>query len=203
MTYLTTPEQLQALFETPVDAALLKQATRLEPIYQSWIARSPFAVLTTRGPDGLDTSPRGDPAPLVAMPDPHTLLLPDRRGNNRIDSLKNILHDDRVALIFFIPGVRETIRVTGRAKICVAAEMLARFTMQGQVPKCVIEVKVEKVLFQCARALLRSDFWHAGQLAAKPEVPSAGQILSAMTQNRFDGASYDAELPARQARTLY
>jgi PPOX class probable FMN-dependent enzyme len=139
----------------------------------------------------------------VSIQDERTILLPERRGNNRIDSLRNILHDPRVSLIFFIPGVRETVRVNGTARICVESSLLARFAVNGQSPKCLLEISVETVFFQCARALLRSSLWAQQQLATKPDVPTAGQLLSALTDNAIDGVTYDKDLPARQAKTLY
>lgn len=203
MAYLSTPSQLEALFGAAGEASLRKEVPTLHPSYRAWIEQSPFAVLATVGPDGLDTSPRGDPAPLVRMPDERTLLLPERRGNNRVDSLRNILADARVSLIFFVPGIHETLRVNGLARINVDPALLASFTLQGQVPKCVVEVAVQAVFFQCARALVRSSLWAAGQTAQRPPVPTAGQMLGALTQGGIDGAAYDRELPARQAGTLY
>jgi uncharacterized protein len=203
MEYINTTESLEALFGTVGEAAMRKEVETIHPKYQSWIEKSPFAVLATNGPDGLDTSPRGDPAPLVRIQDERTILLPERRGNNRIDSLRNILYDPRVSLIFFIPGIRETIRVNGTAKICVDQSLLQQFAMQGQIPKCIIEVSVQAVFFQCARALLRSALWSSEQVKDKATVPTAGQMLGAVTSEAIDGASYDRELPERQAKSLY
>lgn len=204
MTHITSLAQLETLFGSVGEASLRKEVPTLHPVYRAWIERSPFAVLATNGPNGLDTSPRGDPAPLVTIQDERTLFLPERRGNNRIDSLRNVLHDPHVSLIFFIPGVRETVRVNGRARICVAPDLLARLAMNGQPPICALETSVDTVFFQCARALLRSSLWSADQMGARPAgVPTAGQLLSALTDQAIDGASYDAELPARQAKTLY
>lgn len=203
MEYITTIGRLEALFGAVGEASLRKEVPVLHPIYTAWIERSPFAVLATHGPNGLDTSPRGDPAPLVRVQDERTILLPERRGNNRIDSLRNVLSDPRVSLIFFIPGVRETVRVNGTAKICVEPSLLERCALNGQVPTCVLEVTVATVFFQCARALVRASLWSADSLAAKPDVPTAGQILSALTNNAIDGITYDKELPDRQAKTLY
>lgn len=203
MPYITTIDELESLFGEVGEASLRKEVPVLHPSYRAWIERSPFAVLATVGPDGLDTSPRGDPAPLVAIPDERTILLPERRGNNRIDSLRNILHDPRVSLIFFVPGVRETVRVNGTARVAVDPDLLARFAIHGQLPKCVLEIRVDTVFFQCARALVRSALWSREQLAATPEVPSAGQLLGALTQGAIDGEAYDRDLPARQSKTLY
>lgn len=203
MEYIRTVDNLEALFGEIGEASLRKEVPTLHPQYQAWIEKSPFAVLATLGPDGMDTSPRGDPAPLVHMPNEQTILLPERRGNNRIDSLRNILHDPRVSMIFFIPGVRESVRVNGTARICVEPALLQRFSVQDQLPKCVIEVTVQTVFFQCARALLRSSLWHEDQVVNKPVVPSAGRMLAALTSDAIDGVGYDRDLPERQAKTLY
>lgn len=194
---------LEALFGPVGEASIRKEVAYLHPVYQAWIAASPFAVLATAGPGGLDASPRGDPAGLVAVQDERTLLLPERRGNNRIDSLRNILHDPRVALLFLIPGVGETLRVNGRARISVAPDLLQRFSMEGRPPKCVIEIGVDSAFFQCARAMQRSKLWQSPCADALQSVPSAGEMLAALTESEIDGAAYDRELPARQRTTLY
>jgi uncharacterized protein len=203
MHYITTEKSLELLFDSVGEASLRKEVSFIHALYKDWIMKSPFAVLATNGPSGLDTSPRGDPAPLVHIQDQKTILLPERRGNNRIDSLKNILHDNRVSMIFFVPGVRETIRITGTAKIGIDPHLLARFAINDQPAKCVIEINVESIFFQCARALVRSSLWSNEQLAARPQVPTAGQMLAALTDNDIDGVAYDNELPHRQAKTLY
>lgn len=191
---------LERLFGPVGEASLRKEVPRLHPVYQRWIAVSPFAVLATSGPDGLDASPRGDPAPLVTVVDDHTLWLPERRGNNRIDSLRNLLHDPRVALLFLVPGVGETLRVNGRARILTTPALLQRLAMNGAEPRCVIEIRIESVYFQCARALQRSRLWAPPEPV---EVPTAGQILAALTSDDIDGQAYDRELPQRQRSTLY
>lgn len=159
--------------------------------------------MATCGPAGLDVSPRGDPAGFVQVEDAKTLLLPERRGNNRVDTLHNIVSDPRVGLLFMIPGVGETLRVNGRATISVDPELLQRFVMAGKPPKCVLVVKVDTVFFQCARAIQRSRLWESVASDAPRTVPTAGEILSALTSNTFDGDTYDRELPARQRASLY
>ncbi len=191
---------LQSLFGPVGEASVRKEVSRLHPVYQRWIEASPFAVLATVGPDGLVASPRGDPPGLVTVQDEHTLLLPERAGNNRIDSLKNILTDPRVALLFFVPGVGETVRVNGRARISVAPDLLQRLAMDGKPPRCVLVIKVDTVFFQCARAMKRASLWETREPAP---VPSAGDMLAALTHNAIDGAAYDRALPARQRDTLY
>ena len=203
MNYLNSIEELEKMFEPVGEASLRKEVTVLHPVYRAWIEKSPFAVLATMGPNGMDTSPRGDPAPIVRIQDEQTILLPERRGNNRIDSLRNILHNPRVSLIFFVPGVRETVRVNGSARICVTPNLLAEFAMQGQVPKCIVEVSVEAVYFQCGRALIRSSLWSDEQVASRPPLPTAGQMLAGVTANEMGGKTYDDALPTRQANSLY
>jgi hypothetical protein len=203
MKYLTTIAELEALFEPVAEASLRKEVTAIHPIYRTWIEASPFVVLATAGPAGLDVSPRGDPAPVVRVNDERTLLLPERRGNNRIDSLRNIVSNPHVSMIFFVPGVRETVRVNGTARICVDQDVLAMFPMRGALPKCVVEVSVQAVYFQCARALLRSSLWSTEQVTNRPLVPTAGQMLAAVTDGSIGGKVYDDALPQRQAKTLY
>ena len=200
---VNTPEQLAALSGDLSPASTLKEADHLHPVYQRVIAASPFFAMATLGPQGLDISPRGDPAGFVQVANPHTLLLPERRGNNRIDSLRNLLHDPRLALLFLVPGVGETLRVNGLARISIEPALLQRFVVQGQPPKCVLVMDVHKVFFQCARALARSRLWDARPADTERTVPTAGEMLSAVTMSGFDGASYDRELPARQMSTLY
>ena len=200
---IDTLQRLEALLGQPSDASLSKEVPYIHPAYRAMIEAAPFAMLATAGPGGLDASPRGDPPGFVQLLDDKTLLLPERRGNNRADSLRNILADPRVALLFLIPGVGETLRVNGRARISVAPDLLARFVVNGQPPKCVIVVDVETVFFQCARAIQRSRLWGAVPPGTPRPVPTPGAILAAITQGQFDGATYDRELPARQQATLY
>ena len=201
--YIDSLEALEALGGTVNPLAIRKELGYLHPVYQAMITASPFVVVATVGPDGLDLSPRGDPAGFVAIQDAHTLLLPERRGNNRMDTLRNIVADPRVSVFFLIPGVAETLRVNGRARLSVAPETLGRFVMEGKLPKCVVEVRVETVFFQCGRAIHRSKLWE-GLPAGRPEgVPTAGMIAEALTNAEMDAATYDLDLPARQKATLY
>jgi PPOX class probable FMN-dependent enzyme len=200
---ITTDAQLAQLFGEVGEASSKKEVSFVHPHYRALIEASPFAVLATSGPDGLDASPRGDAAGFVQVEDDTTLLLPERRGNNRVDSLRNIITDPRVALIFLIPGVGETLRVNGRASITTAPDMLARFVVQGQAPKCVLVVKVDTVFFQCARAIQRSGLWKAPAADVRSQVPSPGTILQALTGSDINGEKYDRELPDRQRATLY
>jgi PPOX class probable FMN-dependent enzyme len=200
---ITSISALEALFETPATASVAKEISFIGPHYRALIEASPFFMLATSGPGGLDASPRGDAPGFVVIEDDSTLLIPERRGNNRIDSLRNIVADPRVALLFLIPGHGETLRVNGRASIVVAPELLARFLVDGKPPKCVLAVKVESAFFQCARAILRSHLWDAASSQRDSELPSAGTILAALSGNAIDGAQYDRQLPERQRATLY
>ena len=185
------------------EASIRKETSRVTPEYRAMIEASPFALLATSGPGGLDVSPRGDAAGFVVVDDERTLLLPERRGNNRVDSLRNLIHDPRVALLFLIPGIGETLRASGTATISVAPALLERFVAQGRPPKCVLVVAVERVLFQCARAIHRSELWAPPAPDVRQRVPSPGAILAALADGGFDGEQYDRELGERQRATLY
>ena len=194
---------LQALLGEVGEASRKKEIDHVHPAYRALIAASPFAVVATSGPGGLDASPRGDPPGFVVVDDDRTLLMPERRGNHRGDTLHNLLVDPRIGLLFLIPGVGETLRVNGTAKISVDPTLLDRFLMQGKRPVCVLVVSVESVYFQCARAIHRSNLWKAPAPDARDRVPSPGAILEALTDAAIDGTTYDRELPERQRTTLY
>lgn len=200
---ITDASTLQALYGSPGEASLKKEVDHVHPHYRAFIEAAPFALLATAGPDGLDASPRGDPAGFVVVEDEKTLLLPDRRGNNRVDSLFNVIADPRVALLFLVPGVGETLRVNGEARISVDPALLARFEMDGKLPRSVLVIDVHKVYFQCSRALLRSRLWDAQMQIPRTALPSVGRILSDLTAGTFDGVAYDRDLPARVAGSLY
>lgn len=199
---ITTLDQLDQLFGIVAEPSLKKEIDRIHPLYRRMIEASPFAIIATGGPDGLDASPRGDPPGFVVVEDAHTLLLPERRGNNRVDSLRNLVADPRIALLFLIPGHGETLRVNGRARISVDPALLKRFEMQGRPPRCVVVIAVERVYFQCARAIQRSGLWQPAA-EASPRLATAGQILAALTDAVIDAEKYDRELPERQRNTLY
>jgi len=200
---ITDPDTLTRLYGQPGGASLLKEVDHVHPHYCAFIEAAPFAALATCSPEGLDVSPRGDPAGFVHIEDAKTLMIPDRRGNNRIDSLRNILADPRVALLFLIPGVSETLRVNGRAEIRVEPALLERFAMNGKLPRSVLVIHVETVFFQCSRAVVRSGLWDASRQMARTRLPSTGKMLTDLSKGTFDGATYDRELQARVKSTLY
>jgi PPOX class probable FMN-dependent enzyme len=203
MTTVTTIEQLEAIYGQPAEAAIVKETGHITPDYARYIAASPFAMLATAGPDGLDCSPRGDLPGFVRVADPKTLILPDRHGNNRIDSLRNILADPRVALLFLIPGFGGTLRVNGTGKLSIEPALLDSFRMDGKPPRSVLIVDVQSVYFQCGRAVIRSDLWNPELHVDPKSLPSAGQILSAITSARVGGEAYDKAWPQRARETLW
>ncbi len=199
---ITTLAELEQLYGDVGEASIRKEIDYLHPLYQSIIQASPFAVLATSGRAGLDTSPRGDAPGFIKILNEKTLLLPDRRGNNRIDSLRNIIEDPRVALLFLVPGLGETLRVNGQAKISTDPTLLDQFSVDGKLPKTLLVIQVESAFFQCSRAIRRSHLWDF----EKPDIshlPTAGQILAALTHDEIDGIKYDKELPERIKQTLY
>ena len=215
-TAIESIDQLEALYGDPVPTAVTKEVDRLVPLHGRFIELSPFVVVATNGPGGLDCSPRGDPAGLVTVVDPHTLHLPDRRGNNRLDSLRNIVTDPRVGLLFLIPGIGVTLRVNGRARLLVDDDLRQRYAMGDRLPAVVIEISVETVYTQCPKALVRSKLWdvasqrsHDGDGAGSDgsgddaAVPTVGQIMEQITDGGFDAAEYDRAYPQRLADTIY
>jgi len=194
---------LATLYGEPGETSIRKEVGSLHPVYRAIVEAAPFAVLATSGPEGLDASPRGDAPGFVAVEDEHTLLLPDRRGNNRTDSLRNVILDPRVALLFMVPGVNETLRVNGRAHVSIEPALLARFAVDGKLPRSVLVIRIETVYFQCSRALLRSQLWDVASQPPRASLPSPGAMLHALTQAAIDGDAYDRDLPARVKTSLY
>ena len=200
---VTDIDTLEKLYGAPAETSLKKEISYVHPHYRKFIEAAPFVLLATSGAAGLDLSPRGDAAGFVRIHDPKTLLLPDRRGNNRIDSLRNILDDPRIALLFLIPGVGETLRVIGSASIHVDPDLLEAFSVDGKPPRSVLVVKVEAVFFQCSRAVLRSNLWDHSKHIVRNALPSPGTILAAVSDGAIDGSDYDAKLPERIKSTMY
>ncbi len=200
---VTSLKALEALYGSVNRNSLVKETDRLTPEYRRWIESAPFFALASAGADGLDCSPRGDArGQLFRCLDDKTLAIPDRRGNNRLDTLKNILTDPRVALLFLLPGVNETLRVNGRATITTDPELIESFAVRDKRPATVLVVAIDSVYFQCARALARAGLWNPETQVGPGEVPTAGQMARGANPD-FDAESYDAALPARQSATLY
>ena len=200
MTWITTLDDLHAHYDQPGEAARIKVTPALTPAYQAHIARSRFCVLSTVGPEGTDGSPRGDEGSVVQIADPRTLLLPDWKGNERIDSLRNIVRDGRVSLLFLVSGSNTAMRVNGTARLSADPDLLARFERDGKQPRTVAVIAIAEVYSQCARALIRSALWAGDQSAG---LPSVGDMLREISAGQFDGAYYDAEWPGRAARTMW
>ncbi|MGO4852494.1 MSMEG_1061 family FMN-dependent PPOX-type flavoprotein [Phaeovulum sp. W22_SRMD_FR3] len=201
MEYIGSVAALEALYGVPGQAATVKVTPGLTPAYRAWIARSRLCILTTVGPEGTDASPRGDDGPVVQIPDARTLLLPDWKGNDRIDSLRNIVRDPRVSLMFLVAGSNNVMRVNGTARLTADEGVLARFERDGKRPRTVAVVTVAEVYSQCARALMRARIWTDGNQAAG--LPSVGDMLREITEGGIDGAAYDAQWPVRAAGTMW
>ena len=203
MSTITTIEQLEAIYGKTGLTSTVKVAERMTPYYRVMMEKSPFVALATCGPEGLDCSPRGDLPGFVRIHDDKTLMMPDRRGNNRIDSLRNIVRDPRIALLFLIPGSGNTLRVNGRGRLSADPELLASFKIDGKIPRSVLVMTVDEVYFQCARAIVRSGLWNPDSQVDPKDVPTPGKILADMSANQVDGEEYDREWPERARQTLW
>jgi PPOX class probable FMN-dependent enzyme len=200
---ITSIEQLETLYHDPVKTSLLKELDRITDDYRQFIDASPFVVLATAGPEGLDCSPRGDPAGFVRVVDEHTVMIPDRRGNNRVDSLRNIVGDPRVALLFLIPGIGETMRINGHAVLSTDPDLCHSFAIDDKLPACVIVITVDRIYPQCPKALIRSKLWDPATQIPRSALPTSGEMLQRITQGEFDGAAHDAAYPERVRQTIY
>ena len=200
---VSTIEALEAIYGEPLPQSLVKEIDYISDHYRSFIEKSPFMVLASVAEEGLDCSPRGDPAGFVRVVDEKTVMIPDRRGNNRIDTLRNIVRDPRVSLLFLVPGVGETLRINGRAEISVDPELCASFDMNGNTPRSVIIVTADRVYFQCQKALARSRLWDPDAQVERKELPTAGKILQSLSRDEFDGEAYDRNYPERLKKTIY
>ncbi|MBZ9740580.1 MULTISPECIES: pyridoxamine 5'-phosphate oxidase family protein [unclassified Mesorhizobium] len=203
MSVITTVEQLEALYGLPGEASVVKELDHVIPEYAAFIEASPFVALATSGPEGLDCSPRGDLAGFVRIVDPKTVMMPDRRGNNRADSLKNIIGDPRVGLLFLVPGSGTTLRINGRAHINTDAALCASFTIEGKPARSVIVIEVDSVYFQCARAIVRSELWNPERHVDPKSLPTPGQILEITSRKNIDGETYDREWPERAKKSMW
>lgn len=199
---VTALADLEALYGQASPHALGKETPVINDAYRRLIEAAPFVALATLGAGGLDCSPRGDGPGFVRILDERTLALPDRRGNNRLDTLRNVLEDPRVALMFLIPGVEEILRVNGKARISAAPPLLEALSIEGKAPRTVLIVEIDTMYFQCARAVKRSGLWSADAQVDRSTLPSAGQLTRSVIED-FDASAYDAALEDRQRDTLY
>lgn len=200
MKMIDTIEALEAVYGIPKPTAMRKVADRMVPVYRDWICASRFCILATVGPEGTDASPRGDASPVVRELDETHLALPDWHGNNRIDSLRNIVRDGRVSLTFLVPGNDNVVRINGHAGLTLDADLLGSFSQNGKTPRSVIVISIAEIYFQCSRALMRSELWTAQHPNG---LPTPGQILSAMTDGEAGGKGYDDAWPDRAAREMW
>jgi len=201
---VTSLSELEALYvEKPYGPSLVKEIDHISPQYKALIEAAPFVVLATSGPGGLDCSPRGDPPGFVRVRDEHTLLIPDRRGNNRIDSLRNLIADPRVALLFLIPGVGETMRVIGSAAISTDPDLCKSFELFGKTPRCVLVITVERAFYQCTKAIIRSKLWDPKTQVERSTLPTPGKILAEITDGKMGGEEHDRGAPERVKATIY
>jgi uncharacterized protein len=198
--FVTSIEELERLYDKPYGPSLVKESERITAPYRAFIEAAPFFALASGGPGGMDCSPRGDAPGFVRVADEKTLLVPDRRGNNRLDTLRNILHDPRVALLFLIPGCGETIRVNGRARISTDPVLTRSFIVDGKAPHTVIVIAVDRIYYQCAKAIVRSKLWDATRHVDRKSLPSAGTILADLTQGSVGGPSTTAPRPSGSRR---
>jgi PPOX class probable FMN-dependent enzyme len=203
MTAIETIEQLETLYGDPAPTSIVKELDRITPHYAAFITASPFVALATSGPGGLDCTPRGDLPGFVRIDDEKTLMMPDRRGNNRVDSLRNIVLDPRVGLLFLVPGSGTTLRVNGRARLSIEPELLASFAVEGKAPRSVMVISVDAVYFQCSRAILRSELWNSERHVDPASLPTPGQIVAALTSDALGGEEYDKAWPARAKAGLW
>ena len=200
---ITSVEELERLYGEPNPNSLMKEIDHINVHYRAFIEAAPFVVLASVGPEGLDGSPRGDAPGFVRVRDEKTLLLPDRRGNNRIDTLKNIVRDPRVSLLFLIPGIGETLRINGRAAISADPALCESFIVQGKAPRSVLVVTIDRVYFQCQKALVRSKLWEPTSRIERSALPSTGTMLAALSQGTVDGEAFDRAYPERLKQTIY
>ncbi|MEO7371348.1 MAG: pyridoxamine 5'-phosphate oxidase family protein [Ilumatobacteraceae bacterium] len=203
MSVIRTIEELEALYDAPVSSSVIKEIDHLTELHRAYVEASPFVLVATSGLDGVDCSPRGDPAGLVHVVDDHTLLLPDRRGNNRLDTLRNLVVDPRIGLLFLVPGIDVTLRVNGTAQLSTALDLRRSFEIDGKLPTTVIIISITSVYTQCPKALIRSRLWDPNRHRRPTELPSVGDIMEMITAGEFDGKEYDEAYPQRVRQTIY
>jgi PPOX class probable FMN-dependent enzyme len=200
---VTSIEALESIYGEPSGPAVVKEIDHVNADYRAFIEAAPFCAMATSGPGGLDCTPRGDPPGFVRVKDEKTLLIPDRRGNNRIDSLRNLIADPRISLLFLIPGCGETIRVNGRAVISIEPALCESFVFAGKLPRSVIVVTVDRVYFQCAKAIVRSRLWDPATQIERKTLPSSGTVLAGISKGAIGGPEHDRTAPERMKATIY
>lgn len=200
---LTTVEQLEAIYGQPHDRAVHKEIAYLNLDYQAMVRASPLLIVSSVGAEGLDCSPRGDAPGFVRIIDERTLAIPDRPGNNRIDTLRNIVRDPRISLLFIIPGIGETLRVNGTAQISAEPELLASFAVNGKPARTVLLVRIEAAYFHCSKAMVRSDLWNPQKYLERSALPTAGAFHKRLNDGQFDAERYDQQAPERMRNSLY
>jgi PPOX class probable FMN-dependent enzyme len=200
---ISSINQLESLYGDANPRSLTKEIDYISDHYQAFIDASPFVMLATVADEGVDCSPRGDPAGFVRVVDRKTVMMPDRNGNNRVDSLRNIVRDGRASLLFLVPGVGETMRINGRAELSIEPTLLESFTMDGKLPRSVVVMHVETIYFQCSKALARSQLWSPEVQVPRSDLPSTGQMIKALSTEHFDAEEYDKNYPQHMAKTIY
>ena len=203
MSVIRSIAELEAIYGAANAASTVKELPALNAEYRAYVEASPFCALATVGPEGLDCSPRGDAGQVLRILDDRTLAMPDRRGNNRIDSLRNIVRDPRVAVMFMIPGSNTVLRVNGQAEIRIDPDLLESFRMEGKLPRSVVVITIDTVYFQCARALMRGRVWDPEGFVDPASLPTAGQMLAAASAGGVGGEAYDREWPERAKASMW
>jgi PPOX class probable FMN-dependent enzyme len=200
---VTTMEQLEALYGETMPTAILKEIDYINGSYRKLIEAAPFVVIATGGPDGFDCSPKGDAPGFVRILDDKTLAIPDRPGNNRIDGFRNIMRDPRIALLFLIPGIGETLRVNGRASISIEPELMQSCAVNGKLPRSVLIVHAETIFFHCSKAVVRSKLWNEDTKIDRKSLPSTGTIIAELSAGQYGGDEYDRDAPEKIKAVLY
>jgi PPOX class probable FMN-dependent enzyme len=200
---ITSMEQLQSLYGEKLPTSVIKEIDHINDGYRKLIEAAPFVAVATSGPEGLDCSPKGDAPGFVRILDDKTLAIPDRPGNNRIDSFRNIMGDPRIALLFLIPGIGETLRVNGRASISIDPDLMQSFAVGGKLPRSILIVHIESIYFHCSKAIVRSKLWEEATKIDRKSLPSTGTIIAELSSGKFGGEVYDREAPERIKAQLY
>lgn len=193
--------ELEGLYGEPAPASIGKVVNELTPLYLKWIMTSRFCVVSTVGAEGTDGSPRGDDGPVVKPLDVNTLAMPDWRGNNRMDTLRNIVDDGRISLMFMVPGSNTVVRLNGMAKLSIDADLCTQFEVNGRHPRSVVIIKIGEIYTQCARAPMRAGLWRGE--AAPDDLPTVGELLAEATRGEQGGRPYDDAWLERAQKTMW